>query len=295
MQVVPTITLLCPLCSAPLERAQRQWRCSSNHSFDIARQGYVNLLPVQHKKSREPGDSKAMVRARRNFLEQGFYRPIAEKLTALALERTSDKSAASPFAVLDAGCGEGYYLAYLIRALGSLQYPDRAVSAVGLDISKDAIAAAARRCRDIQLVVGTNIHPPLGPGSVDLLLCLFGFPSFRHFRSLLSESGYCILVDPGPDHLIELREAIYPEVRRSPAPSLAGAEEQGLRLQHAETLRYTIRGMEQAQIHNLLSMTPHLYKASAEGKQSAADLARIDLTVDVVFRVVGAKPANEHE
>lgn len=295
MQVVPTTTLLCPLCSAPLQRAQRQWQCSSNHCFDIARQGYVNLLPVQHKKSREPGDSKAMVLARRNFLEQGFYRPIAERLTALAVEKASVETAASPFAVLDAGCGEGYYLEYLIRALGTLPHADRAVSAVGLDISKDAIAAAARRGRDIQWVVGTNVHPPLAPGSVDLLLCLFGFPSFRHFRSLLSESGRCILVDPGPDHLIELRETIYPEVRRSPAPSLAGAEEQGLQLQHAETLRYTISGMEQAQIHNLLSMTPHLYKASTEGKQSAANLTRMDLTVDVVFRVVGAKPANEHE
>ena len=94
--------LVCPLCEHPLERGAKTWRCLKGHSFDVAREGYVNLLPVQHKNSREPGDDLQMVTARREFLHAGHYQPLRDAM----LEALAPLGARS---LLDIGCGEGYY------------------------------------------------------------------------------------------------------------------------------------------------------------------------------------------
>lgn len=279
--------LACPLCGEGLKPVERRWICSSNHSFDSARQGYVNLLPVQHKKSRDPGDSKAMVSARQAFLNAGFYEPIASSVCRLVEAQLQDAPPERPPRILDAGCGEGYYLDYLAGALfGSESEARLPLAAVGLDISKDAILAASRRNREIQWIVGTNVHPPILPESVDCLLCLFGFPSFRHFHGLLHKNGRVILADPGPEHLIELRELIYPEVKRSPVSDLTGVDALGLRLSQSESLSYQTDALNRQQIQDLLAMTPHLYRASHDGKLAAARLETLSLTVDVAFRVL---------
>lgn len=102
--------LACPLCQAPLARLDNGVACPAGHRFDRARQGYLNLLPVQHKNSRDPGDNQAMVEARRDFLDAGHYAPVARRLAELAAER-------QPQAWLDIGCGEGYYTAQIAQAL----------------------------------------------------------------------------------------------------------------------------------------------------------------------------------
>ena len=103
--------LMCPLCGNPLTRQERAWVCENRHSFDIARQGYVNLLPVQQKRSLQPGDTKEQVASRRAFLDGGFYAPIREELCRIA----KDHGCAGP--ILDIGCGEGYYSAHLAKEL----------------------------------------------------------------------------------------------------------------------------------------------------------------------------------
>src|SRR5690606_4067516 len=92
---------LCPLCQQPLHLSAKQYQCANRHSFDIAREGYVNLLPVQHKNSKDPGDNKDMMQARRDFLHAGWYAPLAQ-----AVSDTVTKLA--PDTLLDLGCGEGY-------------------------------------------------------------------------------------------------------------------------------------------------------------------------------------------
>ena len=119
--------LLCPLCAAPLQKQQRSCVCANRHSFDIARQGYIHLLPVQNKKSLNPGDTPQQVMARREFLEGGFYKPIADALYDLLKGYTGP--------ILDVGCGEGYYSAFLAQQLGC--------ELTGLDISKEAVRRAA--------------------------------------------------------------------------------------------------------------------------------------------------------
>ncbi|MEW6648323.1 MAG: putative RNA methyltransferase [Pseudomonadota bacterium] len=271
--------LACPLDGLPLVLRERQLCCAGGHSFDIARQGYVNLLPVQNKKSREPGDSAEMVEARRRFLDAGLYRPIAERLTAVVPQFMP---AAEP-CIVDAGCGEGYYLDQLSRTLATSR---RNAILIGLDIAKPAIVAACRRNRQITWLVASNNNPAVMPHTVDMVLCMFGFPVYPAFASILKPGGRLLLVDAGPDHLLELRNVIYPEVRKSPPPPLDKAAEFGFTLIDSQSLNYTPPELNREQIADLLLMTPHLYRATRAGKEAAARLHSLHLTVDVVFRVL---------
>lgn len=271
--------LACPLDGLALERGEHRLCCANGHSFDVARQGYVNLLPVQNKKSRTPGDSTAMVEARRRFLDAGFYAPIAHHLQALVLPHLPEGDAC----VVDAGCGEGYYLNQLHMALTESGHT---ASLIGLDIAKPAVIAATRRNRQITWLVASNANPAIVPGTVDLILCMFGFPVYPAFAALLKPGGRLLLVDAGPEHLLQLREVIYPEVRKSAPPTLDKAQQAGFTLSHSEPLRYQTAALERAQIADLLVMTPHLYRASHAGKEAAAQLSSLRLTVDVVFRVL---------
>lgn len=281
MKLAAANNLACPLDGLTLERSERQLRCANGHSFDLARQGYVNLLPVQNKKSREPGDSAEMVEARRRFLDAGFYAPISQALNALALQHLP----AGAVCIVDAGCGEGYYLDRLGGALAQHDEVEQA-ALIGLDIAKPAVIAAARRNRDITWLVASNSNPALLPASVDLILCMFGFPVYPAFAQMLKAGGKVLLVDAGPDHLLQLREIIYPEVRKSPPPALDKAELAGFRLVADETLNYRTPELNRGQIADLLVMTPHLYRATRAGKEAAAQLESIHLTVDVVLRVL---------
>ena len=129
----------CPLCAAPLTRGERAYACPSGHAFDRSAAGYVHLLPANQKHSKNPGDDKAMVAARSAFLEKGYYAPLREALCALVLRDTADLPAP---ALLDSGCGEGYYTQGVHRALAEA---GRAPETAGVDLSKFALRRAARR------------------------------------------------------------------------------------------------------------------------------------------------------
>ena len=103
----------CPLCFQELNLEQRMFRCSNNHCFDIAKEGYINLMPVQHKRSREPGDNKEMMQARRLFLEQNHYQAMQKKVSSLCNKLLVD----SHYRILDIGCGEGYYTSAISDSL----------------------------------------------------------------------------------------------------------------------------------------------------------------------------------
>ncbi|MAC46396.1 MAG: rRNA (guanine-N1)-methyltransferase [Oceanospirillum sp.] len=269
--------LICPLDQQPLIQQDNSLRCNSGHSFDIARQGYVNLLPVQKKRSKDPGDSKEMIIARQNFLNAGLYHPISEQLNQLVSPLIAEESAAS---ILDAGCGEGYYLDQLASSLSEGH------NLIGLDISKWAVQAAARRNKQITWIVGTNVQLPVAPNSLDMLICMFGFYDLEKFTQWLKPGGYVVLAEAGKEHLIELRELIYPEVRRTPLPDISQALENGYQLAEEKSLQFKPATLNKKQITDLMVMTPHLYRASYAGKQAAEALTELDITADVVFRVL---------
>ncbi|HET6473789.1 MAG TPA: methyltransferase domain-containing protein [Pseudomonadales bacterium] len=275
--------MACPLDGLPLARADRRYACASGHSFDIARQGYLNLLPVQHKQSKDPGDSAAMVAARSAFLDSGAFEPIAAELSRWVSARLVAASRAHA-CVLDAGCGEGYHLVHLLRSLGA-QRLDARVALIGMDISKPAILAAARRSKRITWLVASNKRPPLLPGTVDVVCSTFGFPLFEQFATLLAPGGRIVLVDAGPEHLIELRRVVYPTIEKD-GPLRLEATAAGLSLIETRPLSYRRTLDSNAQILNWLAMTPHAFRIGPRGRQAASELHRIDVTVDVVFRVL---------
>lgn len=280
MSITPFQALACPLDEKPLSRSDSAWSCPDGHSFDIAKQGYVNLLPVQQKRSHDPGDSKAMVAARQRFLNAGHYQPVAEAVSHAVLSHAEVQSAANPpFSCLDAGCGEGYYL----RQLADVATNSQPLSLMGLDISKWAVLAAAKQ-DDKQAplsswVVGSNAHLPVQTGTLDSVLCMFGFPVVSEFARVLKTGGVLLQVEAGPNHLRELREIIYPTLKAERS-SVSEAPE-GFNHHNSEKLSYSLALNGSNEIADLLAMTPHLYRASAEGRARAAALEELVVTVDV--------------
>lgn len=281
--------LACPIdghrlkyCHPHGETARLQ--CAGGHSFDIARQGYANLLGVQDKRSRDPGDSREMVAARSRILASGLYQPLAQRLAGLAGALSAAQTLASgPLCVLDAGCGEGYYLEQCLAGLRAT----RTVQGIGLDISKWAVMAAARRpLAGVAWLVGSNRNPPVMAGTVDMIICGFGFPDYAAFSRILRPGGYLLMLDPAENHLVELRRVIYPSLKPYRPTDFSRAFAEGLRLSGRERLTRRVVGVQPPQIQDILVMSPHLYKATAQGKAAAFALPGIDLTLDVNFSVL---------
>lgn len=272
MPIIPFQALACPLEGDALQPMGTRWCCAAGHSFDVASQGYTHLLPVQNKRSRDPGDSKEMVAARRRYLDSGVYQPIAARVSRIVL---ADLPADGRLSCLDAGCGEGYYLRQLAAEVGEAQ----TLAVLGLDISKWAVQAAAKREKRMTWVVGSNARLPVRTATLDRLLCLFGFPVYAEFARALRPGGELLQVDAGPDHLRELREIIYPSLK----PPRGGETAVPAGFAHVETdsLCYPIELGSAEQIADLLTMTPHLYRATAEGLARAHALTQLSLTVDV--------------
>lgn len=284
MRIAAATNLACPIDGLPIETLGAQLRCTAGHSFDVAREGYCNLLVVQHKASRDPGDGKDMVAARRRFLQAGHFEPIADHVFH-AVRGCVAAAGEGPFNVADAGCGEGYYLDRLSQ-LASATPGSRTLGLAGIDVSKWAIKAAARRKVPVSWLVANNRRPPFLAGSVDLVLCLFGFPVWEGFRQVQKPGGHVLLVDPATDHLLELREIIYPTVTRSPPPSLAAAQAAGYVLEREEGLRFSAQLTGAEVIGDLVAMTPHAHRLQQAGRSALAELSSLSVTIDVVFRLM---------
>lgn len=274
MTIMPFAKLACPLDGAPLQARQGAWYCPDGHNFDIARQGYVNLLPVQNKRSRDPGDSKEMIVARQQFLAGGYYQQIADEVARTVFNGVP---ATETLSCLDAGCGEGHYL----RELAAFAPPGLVLQLLGVDISKWAAQAAARRDARTTWVVGSNANLPVLSSSLDRVLCMFGFPVYAEFLRVLRPGGLLLMVDAGPDHLLELREIIYPVLKEARRPM--NQVPSGFSRVSEQRIRFSVLVPDPQQIGNLLMMTPHLYRATAEGRSKVAELSELRITVDVTL------------
>ena len=240
--------LICPICGEQLNRAERSYVCPNRHSFDIARQGYVNLLTVQQKHSLNPGDTREQVLSRRAFLEAGFYRPILDALT----ETARDLHITGP--ILDVGCGEGWYSAHLAEELNA--------ELVGFDISKEAVRCAAAKYKGHTWLTATAAHIPVREGSVNLVTSLFALTLPEEFARVLGEDGCFFQVLACQDHLLGLKSIIYPELKFKEKDSVPDLP--GFRLVRSIPIRFTFT-VEGEQIQNLFSMTPHVFRIGKEG------------------------------
>ena len=260
--------LICPICNSRLNREERRYCCENRHSFDVARQGYVHLLPVQQKHSLNPGDTKEQVAARRAFLEAQFYAPIVDTLIKTAKEL----GVKGP--VLDVGCGEGYYSSRLAKALEA--------SLLGLDISKEAVRCAAGRYKDALWVCGTAAKLPVEAESVGLLTSLFAVTLPEEFSRVLQKDGVFLQVLAAQDHLLGLKSVIYPtlhEKEKDSSPDLPGFE----RIKTVPIrFSFTVTG---EQVQNLLYMTPHVYRISKAGVEALQQTEHLTDVASCVLNV----------
>jgi 23S rRNA (guanine745-N1)-methyltransferase len=266
--------LSCPVCKSPLIPQGRNLSCENNHSFDAARQGYWNLLLAHKKRSKDPGDNSEMVQARRQFLDQGHYAPLATavgKMALSALEQTRSPN------ILDMGCGEGYYTQKLLQVL---QANAKQPTLIGLDISKHAVKAACSRSKSIEWLVASGANIPVPDNSLDVLTVLFSRLMPDAFAKPLKQDGLLLLAWTGEQHLIELRELIYDEVRPSgydPVKQLESAFE----LQSITEVNYGFALHDNPSIQTLLGMTPHSQRMAQAKREQFAQLEQLNLTLDV--------------
>lgn len=290
MKIYSFEQLTCPLDKQPLVQNLQGWQCMHGHQFDRAKQGYVNLLPVQHKRSLNPGDNKEMVRARKNFLDTKHYAPVASTLSRLVVEHVV-ASARQEVSYLDAGCGEGYYLNEFIthtQAINQALGTKTKIALLGLDISKWAIQAAAKRTKNVQWVVGSNAHLPVADASFDVVSVVFGFPVYEEFARILQPQGQLIVVEPNPLHLHELRELIYPEVSQVERPKVGPRP--GFEVKEIEALCFQINLNNNADILDLLAMTPHVHRVTPSALAKLKQLQQLTVTIDmqfIVYRRIG--------
>ena len=260
----------CPVCTAPLTRQPGRYVCANGHSFDIAKEGYVNLLPANQMHSKAPGDDKEMTAARSRFLEGGWYSPLRDKLCQLITETCGPAPC-----LLDAGCGEGWYTAELAKAVAA-----RGGRAAGVDLSKPAVKKAAKRCKDAEFAVASVYHLPLADASVDVLVDCFSPLAAGEFRRVLRPEGRFLYVVPGAKHLWELKQVLYdaPYENEEKTETYPGfAHEEVVPVETRMELRET-----QA-ILDLFRMTPYYWKTPKAGAERLAALEA--LTVTASFRI----------
>ena len=266
------MNLICPICGDVLQRHEKEYACEARHSFDIARQGYVNLLTVQQKRSLHPGDTREQVLSRRAFLEGGFYEPIADALCETARELGAEGP------ILDVGCGEGYYCTRLAKALNA--------ELTGLDISKEAVRVAAGKYKEATWLCATAAHIPVPDKSVKTLTSLFALTLPEEFKRILADDGLYVQVLAAQDHLLGLKGIIYPELLLKEKDSVP--ELPGFRLMKSVPIRFTFT-VEGEQVQNLLSMTPHVYRISKEGAARLAATEKLTDTASAVLNVYRKK------
>lgn len=266
----------CPICHTSLNKVlpvqSKSFTCLNSHNFDIAKEGYVNLLPVQFKQSKNPGDNKAMVNARRAFLEQGYYQALVDKLYALYLQYTEGKGT-----FFDAGCGEGFY---------TDQHKTNANSIYGVDIAKEAVKKAAKKYTSCNFSVATLSQLPFNDKSFNWVLSIYAPILEEEFTRVLAEKGYLITVTPAKKHLYELKELIYTNVQEH---DIEKDPINNLKIIHQEQLTYSFTMKNGMDTLNLLSMTPFAFKATEQVKEKLSQQENFTCQADFLIRVYQKK------
>ena len=264
----------CPICEQALMLEDKTWFCAANHRFDKAKEGYVNLLPVQKKKSNDPGDNKEMMFARREFLNKGYYQELSDNVNQMAAAHLTDAAYG-----LDIGCGEGYYSNRLAKVLGSH------FSLFGLDISKSALKYAAKRYPQIAFSVASAFDMPYADDSFDFMLRIYAPSLDSELKRVIKPGGILITVCAGPRHHFALKELIYdtPVEHTQAASTIEGFERIA-----DKRLETTLRLSDEADIRHFLQMTPYNWKLTDEQKlalSSSGFECELDFKIEV-FRAL---------
>ncbi|MFU9136043.1 23S rRNA (guanine(745)-N(1))-methyltransferase [Erwinia tasmaniensis] len=263
----------CPLCHQLLLPDASGWRCENRHQFDRAKEGYVNLLPVQHKRSKQPGDSAEMMQARREFLDAGHYHPLQQKVCEIIAGALAEGSVK----VLDIGCGEGYYTQAVALHLAARGEAD----IHGLDVSRVAVRIGAKRYRDVSFCVASSHRLPFAEATFDAVLRIYAPCKARELARVVKEQGYVLTVTPGPRHLIQFKALIYQDVRlHDDTPE----QMEGFVLVEQHSLNYAMR-LNSEESAALLQMTPLAWRARPEVWGVLATTPEFECETDFTLRL----------
>jgi 23S rRNA (guanine745-N1)-methyltransferase len=274
--------LTCPVCHQPLNLQDRSLRCARNHSFDLAREGYVNLM-VGHKRPKIQGDDKVMLAARRRFLGNGRYQPLSSAINKIALEHLVE----SDGVILDVGCGEGHYLGQLLPLLPA------GTCTFGLDVAKDAARIAAKKYPSSRFVVAdVNRRIPFADQSVHVLLNIFAPRQPAEFARIAAPGALLIIVIPGPEHLHELRTElnlldIEPEKQQRVLAKMSDL----FALRQAKSLKIHL-DLAQPDLTDLVLMTPNYWHLTPLQQSQLRAMTHFRTTAQFELLTFVGKPIN---
>ena len=248
--------LICPVCKEKLIKVGKMFKCSHNHSFDCAKQGYVNL---SRKQTKNHGDNVLMVKARTQFLEHDYYDFMRKFVKNKAVGTT----------YLDAGCGQGYYT----KEIGQ-----KFESSYGIDLSKEAILHASKQDKHTQYIVGSLFDMPFSNESIDCVTSIFVPLGQDEICRILKKDGIWIVVGPGPKHCLELKNVLYDSVYENPMAEL---------VENYTCISQNIISEKKMvdDVWDLLEMTPYRYKSSKEALERVKKLERLEVTFEFVVTV----------
>ena len=260
--------LKCPVCGKELQNGQRRLFCENSHSFDTAKEGYVNLL-LSGKPGDSKGDNKEMARSRHDFLNKGFYSPLAQAVCDCA-----EKYSADGDTVLDICCGEGYYTEYLTKRLKR--------SFFGFDISKNMVRLAAKRKCGADFFVANIASIPLADKTVNFAFHLFAPFHEDEFSRVLTNNGTVITAIPGKNHLYGLKNVLYskPYYNDEKPPNTSF-------LQLTDTIRVKseLRLCSPEDINALFRMTPYYYHTPADGMKKLETLETLKTETEFILLI----------
>jgi 23S rRNA (guanine745-N1)-methyltransferase len=272
--------LSCPVCKRNLNKQGKTFSCQNKHSFDEAKEGYVNLY---HNHSTNAGDDATMLMARSQFLNQGYYQGIAESLKQLVKDLLKSSNQ-SNFTILDAGCGEGYYLNYLHNQLVNeeinCQY-------YGFDISKKAVKMCSKKNQNIEWFVANANDIPIQDHTIDCFINMFSYYNPKEVERVLAKKGTALIFRASRTHLLELKEILYPELLLKDSD----IDVKGSHLNCIDQKNYKNKILinHPEDIKHLLQMTPHVYKTNRENQAQLEELDSLELTLDIDIYVLKQK------
>lgn len=254
---------ICPVCKGEISLLERTYKCPNNHCFDLSKDGYVNLLMSQQSSLKRHGDDKLMVKARRDFLEKGFYNELRQALCETLKEALPEDAT-----IVDVGCGEGYYTSEISKV------DDFEI--FGIDISKDALKYAAKSVKGSSFAVASAFSLPFAENSADCVLSVFAPSAYEEFSRVLKNDGKLIKAIPLENHLWELKCALYKEPYKNKPEK---RNDELFKLVSQKEIKYKINLTEKEDIENLFKMTPYYYKTGREDAERLLSLESLETTV----------------
>ena len=252
--------IICPICKEKLIKEDKTYRCINRHSFDIAKEGYLNL---NLSSSKSTGDSEEMMNKRHLFLGKNYYAFLREEINRILKEYGIES-------LVDLGCGEGYYTSFF-------EVKDK----IGVDLSKKGLKIASKNDKHTSYILSSIFRLPLEDNSAQAMTTIFAPVPVEEINRVLKDKGYYILVRPDTNHLYELKEAVYDKAYFN--------EVEKLNLDNLNLIKeYSISNrvlLDNEDLKELFTMTPYYIKTSPKDKEKLNDIKNLSVSFAFIISV----------